>query len=91
MTPLHLYFPGIGLERSEGPLEKGVVDYVGLAIFAFYNPVPFAALQTPVSVAIVCASSHWVASTTSGRRVRKVLIRSPIGKFANVPIAMLFQ
>jgi len=36
---LLVVFPGIGLERCEGALEKGVVDDVALAVFSANDPV----------------------------------------------------
>src|ERR1700730_559018 len=36
-----LQLPRIGLQRSEGSLEKRIVDHVGFAVLALHNPVAF--------------------------------------------------
>jgi len=41
MASFFVLFPWIGLEGGKGALEECVVDYVGFAVLAFYNPVAF--------------------------------------------------
>src|SRR5271170_5198685 len=39
VASLLVVFPGIGLERSEGALEKGIVGDVAFAVFSANDPV----------------------------------------------------
>ena len=42
MTSLFsLQLPRVGLQGRKSPLEKSVVDYIGLAVLALHDPVAF--------------------------------------------------